>query len=62
MKIMKKIYLFVLVITSLTFLEGCESTLELSPVSSVTDANYWKTPEQFETFITGNHKKECSAG
>jgi hypothetical protein len=57
MKIMKKIYLFLLVITTLTFLEGCESTLDLSPVSSVTDANYWKTPEQFETFITGVHSR-----
>jgi starch-binding outer membrane protein, SusD/RagB family len=26
-------------------------------VSTVTDANYWKTPEQFETFISGVHTR-----
>jgi starch-binding outer membrane protein, SusD/RagB family len=54
---MKKIYLLLLVLTAVALMEGCESVLDLSPVSSVTDANYWKTPEQFETFMTGIHSR-----
>jgi len=37
-KIMKKIYLFILVIITIAFMEGCETALDLAPVSSVTDA------------------------
>jgi starch-binding outer membrane protein, SusD/RagB family len=57
MKIMKKLYLFLLVITTIALMEGCESVLDLAPVSSVTEGNYWKTPEQFQTFITGIHNR-----
>jgi len=57
MKTMKKLYLVIFVITIIAFMEGCEDVLNLSPVSSVTDVNYWKTPEQFETFITGVHSR-----
>ena len=57
MKIIKKLYLFLLVITTIAFLEGCDEKLDLAPVSSVTDGNYWKTAEQFETFMTGIHSR-----
>ena len=37
---------------------GCEKlSLDLSPESSVTDGNFWKTPEQYESFITGLHSR-----
>lgn len=54
---MKKLYFLILVIITIAFIEGCESVLDLSPVSSVTESNYWKTPEQFQTFITGIHTR-----
>ena len=55
---MKKYYLYFLIVINLIFLSGCEKlSLDLEPVSTVTDANYWKTPEQFETFITGIHSR-----
>jgi len=57
MKTIKKIYFVISLITVAALMEGCEDALDLSPVSSVTDANYWKTPEQFETFITGIHSR-----
>ena len=28
---------------------GCTS-LDMDPVSDITDLNYWKTPEQFDSF------------
>lgn len=56
MKIMKKLYIYLLIGICITFLGGCDKfTLDLSPVSSVTDGNFWKSPEQFTTFITGTH-------
>lgn len=29
---------------------GCTS-LDMDPVSDITDLNYWKTPEQFDSFV-----------
>ena len=31
---------------------GCTS-LDMDPVSDITDLNYWKTPEQFDSFVFG---------
>lgn len=33
---------------------GCTS-LDMDPVSDITDLNYWKTPEQFDSFVFGLH-------
>ena len=58
MKIMKNIYFYLLIWIILTFLGGCDKhPLDLDPVSTVSDASYWKTPEQFEIFITGVHSR-----
>lgn len=38
-------------------MEGCESVLDLAPVSTVTEGNYWQNPEQFEIFMTGIHSR-----
>lgn len=35
---------------------GCTS-LDMDPVSDITDLNYWKTPEQFDSFIFGLHSR-----
>ena len=38
-------------------LGSCSKQLELAPVSSITDGNYWKTPEQVQAFVTGVHTR-----
>ena len=35
---------------------GCTS-LDMDPVSDITDLNYWKTPEQFDSFVFGLHSR-----
>jgi hypothetical protein len=53
---MKKLYLYLLIVTCNPYLTGCEkSFLDKEPISSVTDGNYWKTSEHFEMFSTGLH-------
>lgn len=51
---MKKIYL--LLILSTFFTSAC-TDLDVEPVSTITDKNYWKTPEHFDAFIYGVHSR-----
>ncbi|MDR6562476.1 MULTISPECIES: SusD family outer membrane lipoprotein NanU [unclassified Arcicella] len=34
-------------------LTSCNTNLDLTPVSSISDANYWKTADQFDAFVSG---------
>lgn len=45
------------IISSICLLLGnsCSEKLDLAPVSSITDANYWKTPDQVDAFVSGIH-------
>lgn len=52
---MKRINLYI-ILASLWALSGCTS-LDMAPTSSITDANYWKSPDQFSAFIDGMHKQ-----
>lgn len=36
---------------------GCSKKLDLTPVSSISDANFWETPEQVDAFVTGLHAR-----
>jgi len=36
-----------------TIISSCKKQLELSPISSITDANFWQTPDQFDAFVSG---------
>lgn len=36
---------------------ACSDDLNLTPVSSISDASFWKTPEQFDAFVTGLHAR-----
>jgi starch-binding outer membrane protein, SusD/RagB family len=38
-------------------MSSCSEKLELAPVSSISDANYWQTPDQFDAFVTGLHSR-----
>lgn len=53
---MKKIILSVAAIASLFLWTGCTS-LDLEPISSITDANYWKTPDHYNAFMNGIHTR-----
>lgn len=39
------------------FTSSCSKKLDLAPVSSITDGNFWQTPEQVNTFVTGIHTR-----
>ena len=43
-------------VVGLLLCTGC-SSLDMDPVSEITDKNYWKTPEQFESFVYGLHAR-----
>ena len=36
-------------------ISACSKKLDLAPVSSITDANFWQTPDQVDAFVTGIH-------
>lgn len=55
---MKKYYLYIWISVAFIFMTGCEKlSLDLKPVSSVTEANYWTTAEHFDIFMTGIHSR-----
>ncbi len=48
----------ILIISSLGLLIGinsCSKKLDLAPVSSISDANFWQTPDQVDAFVAGIH-------
>ncbi len=36
-------------------INSCSKKLDLAPVSSISDANFWKTPDQVDAFVAGIH-------
>jgi starch-binding outer membrane protein, SusD/RagB family len=54
-KNMKKISLIAAAVAML--ISSCSEKLDLAPVSSISDANYWQTPDQFDAFVTGVHTR-----
>lgn len=49
---MKKIIINILM-TVAFFSTSCSSDLDLAPISSISDTNYWKTADQFDAFVAG---------
>ena len=49
---MKKIFIYLIAAASILGFTRCDS-LDLDPVSSITDANYWKNDAHFATFNNG---------
>lgn len=41
----------------LTFTSSCSEKLDLTPISSISDANFWQSPEQVDVFVTGIHTR-----
>lgn len=38
-------------------ISACSKKLDLAPISSISDANFWQTPEQVDAFVTGIHTR-----
>ena len=53
---MKKILFIASFMAIITF-NSCTDKLDLAPISSISDGNYWKTPEQFDAFVAGVHAR-----
>ena len=55
---MKRFKIYMIIGIMLMVGSGCEKlSLDLAPESSVADGNFWKSPEQFESFIAGLHSR-----
>ncbi len=51
----KNIIILIALGFSLVGLPSCNKNLDLAPISSISDANYWKTADQFDAFVNGVH-------
>ena len=55
---MKKIFNYILLSAGIIIFAGsCNKKLDLAPVSSITDANFWKSADQFDAFVSGVHSR-----
>ena len=55
---MKNLSKYILLLGFLAFgAVSCNDELDLAPISSISDGNYWKTPDQFDAFISGIHSR-----
>lgn len=54
---MKKYISIFFIAAGLLFQQSCTDDLNLAPISSISDANYWLTTDQFEAFVVGVHAR-----
>lgn len=55
---MKKTFIVIFTgLTAMMLFNSCSKKLDLSPVSTISDANFWKTPDQFDAFVSGLHSR-----
>ncbi len=50
-------YILFLAMGTVFLMQGCVKKLDVTPISSISDANYWKTPDQFDAFVSGIHAR-----
>lgn len=53
----RNIVILIVAIWAMLLPMGCADELNLAPISSISDASYWKTPDQFDSFVTGLHAR-----
>jgi len=56
-KMKNKINLISIAIGMLILISSCSKQLDLAPISSVGEGNFWKTPEQVDAFVNGVHTR-----
>ncbi len=55
---MKKNITTILSLLAVLFMvSSCSKKLDLAPISSISDENFWQTPEQVDVFVTGLHAR-----
>ena len=54
---MKKYISIFIIVAGLLLQQACTDDLNLAPISSISDANYWLTPDQFDAFVVGVHAR-----
>lgn len=42
---------------ALILFSSCKKQIDLAPISSISDANFWQTPEQVDAFVSGLHSR-----
>ncbi|HLO82304.1 MAG TPA: SusD family outer membrane lipoprotein NanU [Chitinophagaceae bacterium] len=45
------------IISTLMLFLSCSKELDLAPISSVSEGNFWQTPEQIDAFVSGVHSR-----
>jgi hypothetical protein len=50
---MKKYISFLLSVTLLISITGCDDYLDVKPVSSITSSSFWNSPEDCEAYLVG---------
>ena len=53
----KNILKLIIMVLAMTAASSCSDKLDLSPISSISDANYWRTADQFDAFVSGLHAR-----
>lgn len=53
----KNITILLAIVGASVLLGACSKKLDLTPVSNISDQSFWKTPEQFDAFVTGVHSQ-----
>ena len=54
---MKKIIIIVSAFSLAFTMNSCSKKLDLAPESSISDANFWQTPQQIDAFVMGLHAR-----
>jgi hypothetical protein len=55
---MKKIIINIAIgLGMMAVISSCKKNLDLVPISSISDASFWKTPDQFDAFVSGLHAR-----
>jgi len=49
----KNIFITITILAFAIAVNSCSKQLDLAPVSSLSDASYWKTPDQVDAFVSG---------
>jgi hypothetical protein len=50
-------YILAMVGISTVMFGACKKSLDLNPISNLSDASYWKTPDQYDAFVSGLHSR-----
>jgi len=53
----KQIAIIIAGLTLMASFSSCNKQIDLTPVSSISDANFWQTSDQVDAFVSGLHNR-----